>query len=97
MFKNGFVLIAPEYVLGDTRSYHVFKAKQHILTEEIVLQSNKSICGRVLLNKKPLCRRFEEDLGVLSMWASMTIEDQFCRDCGYVSGALSKEKDRAAS
>ncbi|MBO4643267.1 MAG: hypothetical protein J5716_01520 [Alphaproteobacteria bacterium] len=91
MFKNGFVLIAPEYVLGDTQSYHIFSAKQHILTEEIVLRSKKSICGKVSLNKKPLCRRFEEDLRVLSIWASKTIEDQFCRDCDGISGVIKKD------
>ncbi|MBR1945889.1 MAG: hypothetical protein IJ846_06345 [Alphaproteobacteria bacterium] len=96
MFKNGFALIAPEYVSKDERNYHIFEARQHILTEEIVLKSRKSVCGTVLLNKKPICRRFEENLNVLSAWAEMMLEDQFCGICSDVS-VVADERNSFAS
>ena len=92
MFKDGFVLIAPEYISGDERNYHIFEAKQHILTEEIFLKSNKSICETVLLNKKPLCRRFEESLDVLLSWATTMLEDQICDSCANVSVVIECKK-----
>jgi len=93
MYRDGFVLIGPEYVVirpeyintVNENHYHIFSAKQNIITEEFLLKSDQSICGTVSLKKKPLCRRFEENLSDLTFWAMSTLEEQFCENCSKTS------------